>query len=165
MLAVSNTSPISNLAVIGRIDLLKAQFPEIWIPTAVARELDAHPDPRARSAIEAAIRDGWVKIMTPGESALRRVLLRQLHDGESEAIALATELGAQILLIDEQEGRNIATQVGLRVTGTLGILLRAKCAGDIPEIRAEIQALRSRGRFFLSARLEAEVLKAAGEVL
>src|SRR5437016_4051626 len=61
MLAVSDTSPISNLAAIGRLDLLKSQFPEIWIPTAVAEELKAHPDPKALAAIENAIGDQWIR--------------------------------------------------------------------------------------------------------
>jgi len=55
MLAVSNTSPISNLASIGRLELLKSQFSELWIPDAVAEELAAHPDPVARAMIQNAI--------------------------------------------------------------------------------------------------------------
>ena len=47
MLAVSNTSPISNLAIIGRLDLMKSQFPVVWIPTAVGDKLAANPDPAA----------------------------------------------------------------------------------------------------------------------
>jgi hypothetical protein len=57
---------------------------------------------------------------------LLRVLLLQLHRGEAEAIALATDLKADIVLIDEQEGRQLASKTGLAVTGILGILLRAK---------------------------------------
>jgi predicted nucleic acid-binding protein len=52
MLAVSNTSPISNLASIGCLELLKSQFPDLWIPDAVAEELTAHPDPVAQATIQ-----------------------------------------------------------------------------------------------------------------
>lgn len=90
MLAVSNTSPISNLASIGRLDLLKAQFSELRIPPAVAQELALHRDPVAIAAIESALRD-WIPIVKPEDTALRRMLLRQIDRGEAEAIALATE--------------------------------------------------------------------------
>ena len=56
------------------------------------------------------------------------VFLSSLHRGEAEAIALASELKAEIVVIDEQEGRHLATQAGLSVTGVLGVLLRAKLA-------------------------------------
>jgi predicted nucleic acid-binding protein len=89
MQAVSNTSPISNLASIGRLELLKAQFSALWIPDLEVKELTAHPDPIAQAAIQTAIRDQRLRIATPGDSSLLRLLLLQLHPGEAEAIALA----------------------------------------------------------------------------
>jgi predicted nucleic acid-binding protein len=163
MLAVSNTSPISNLSLIGRLDLLKSQFSVLWIPTAVAQELKAHPDQAALAAIETAIYDQFLRIAQAQETPLKRMLLQQVHPGEAEAIALATDLKAETILIDEQEGRALATQAGLAVTGTLGVLLRAKRSGLISAIQPEIDALRSRARFFLSRALEVSVLSAAGE--
>lgn len=62
MRAVSNTSPLSNLAFIQRLELLKSQADELWIPTAVEEELQAHPDPMARAAIEAAIQEQWIRV-------------------------------------------------------------------------------------------------------
>ncbi|MGA3238964.1 MAG: DUF3368 domain-containing protein [Bryobacteraceae bacterium] len=90
------------------------------------------------------------------------ILLSSLHKGEAEAIALATDMKADIVIIDEQEARQTATQAGLSVTGVLGILLRAKRAGKIGALRPEIQALRNRARFFIAPSLEAKVLTAAG---
>jgi predicted nucleic acid-binding protein len=126
MLAVSNTSPISNLATIGLLNLLMLQFGALWIPGAVAVELEAHPDPTALIAIQTAIREEEIKIAAPRDSTLLRVLLSDLHKGEAEAIALASDLSADLVLIDEQEGRRRAANAGLAVTGVLGILLRAK---------------------------------------
>jgi uncharacterized protein len=163
MLAVSNTSPLSNLAFIGRLDLLKSQFSVLWIPTAVAQELKAHPDPAALAAIDAAMRDQFIRIAQVQDTPLKRMLLLQVHAGEAEAIAMAADLKADALLIDEHEGRALAAQAGLVVTGTLGVLLRAKRSGQIPAIKPEIHALRSRARFFLSPALEASVLSTAGE--
>lgn len=129
MLAVSNTSPISNLAYINRLDLLHSQFAELWMPPSVVAELQAHPNQAARYAIEVAIRDQWLRIGAPQDTPLRRMLTLHLHAGEAEAIALAADLQAGTVILDEQEGRALATQAGLFVTGTLGILLRAKQAG------------------------------------
>jgi predicted nucleic acid-binding protein len=160
---VSNTSPISNLAFIDRLDLLKLQFAELWIPPAVAAELKAHPSPAALAAIDSAIHDHWIRIATLLHTPLQRMLLLQVHPGEAEAIALAVELAADTLIIDEQEGRELATQAGLFVTGTLGVLLLAKQSGHIAAVKPEIQALRTKARFFMSASLEAQVLATAGE--
>jgi uncharacterized protein len=163
MRAVSNTSPLSNLASIGRLSLLKPQFSEIWIPPAVLLELEAHPDPVALAAIQEALRDGWIEPHPLPASHLLNILLLHLDRGEAEAIALAAELNADIVLIDEQEGRQLAVQSGLSVTGVLGVLLRAKQSGAISALKPEIQALRAKARFFVSPILEAKFLAAAGE--
>jgi predicted nucleic acid-binding protein len=163
MLAVSNTSPISNLASIGRLELLKSQFSQLWIPLGVAEELVAHPDPASQVAIQNAIRAQWIQIRTPQDSGLLRVLLLQLHRGEAEAIALATELNADWVLIDEHEGRQMASRTGLAVTGVLGVLLRAKRAGEVTAVKPEVDLLRSKAHFFVSPGLEKRVLAAAGE--
>jgi len=104
-----------------------------------------------------------LRIETAQDSPLLRILLLQLHSGEAEAIALATDLKADIVLIDEQEGRQLASKAGLAVTGVLGVLLRAKRKGDIAAVKPEIDLLRSKARFFVSPLLEAKVLVAAGE--
>ena len=144
MLAVGNASPISNLAFIGRLDLLKAQFPVVWIPSAVAQELAAHPDRIALDSIQAAITAQWIRTAVTQESHLLKILSPQLHRGEAEAIALAADLKADFVIIDEQEGRQLATQAGLSIIGVLGILLRAKHRGQIPAVKPELRALRDR---------------------
>lgn len=163
MRAVSNTSPISNLSFIGRLGLLREQFEEVWIPAAVEEELRRHPDAEARAAIQAAIRDGWLRVVSLRESALKSLLLQQVHRGEAEAIALAVEWQLELLIIDEQEGRALALQSGIEVTGTLGILLKAKKSGLLGAVTPELQALRSKTRFFLSRTVEMAFLREAGE--
>jgi predicted nucleic acid-binding protein len=163
MRAVSNTSPISNLASIGRLDLLKPQFSEIWIPAAVARELENHPGPAALDAINAALSEGWIVATAANQSPFLSLLLLHLHPGEAEAIALAIHLQVDMVLIDEQEGRQYAAQAGLSVSGVLGVLLRAKRNGTIQALRPEIESLRNKARFFISPSLEVRVLAAAGE--
>jgi hypothetical protein len=163
MLAVSDTSPISNLASIGRLELLKSQFSGLWIPDAVAEELAAHPDPVAHTMIQNAMRDQWIQIGTPKDSGLLRLLLLQLHRGEAEAIAVATDHSADFVLMDEQEGRQLASKTGLAVTGVLGVLLRAKRAGEIAALKPEMDLLRSKAHFFVSLAIEKKILAAAGE--
>ena len=68
-----------------------------------------------------------------------------------------------MILIDELEGRKAARSLGLKVSGVLGILLRAKYSGEIRSIQAEIAALRREAHFFIHPRLEQEALRAAGE--
>jgi uncharacterized protein len=136
MPTVSNTSPISNLAIIGHLDLLRLQFSEVWIPQGVAEELGANPNSLALSSIREALHAGWLKTSTTPNPVLLKILLPVLHRGEGEAISLAIEMKAETVIIDEQEGRLIATQAGLSFTGVLGILLRAKRTGTISSVRA-----------------------------
>jgi uncharacterized protein len=103
------------------------------------------------------------KPFAPQHSTLLSVLLSSLHKGEAEAIALAGDLKADIVIIDEQEGRQLAGQAGLSVTGVLGVLLRARLAGHISAVKPEIQALRHKAHFFIARSLEAAVLSSAGE--
>lgn len=163
MRAVSDTSPISALASIGRLALLKSQFSEIWIPAAVSDELALHPGPAALASIQAAIREKWIHSASPSNSHLLGILSLYLHRGEAEAIALAADMRVDVVIIDEHEGREFASQTGLSVTGVLGILLRAKLTGEIPALKPEILALRARARFFIAPALEARILSIAGE--
>ena len=163
MLVASNTSPISNLAVIGRLSLLRSQFREIWIPGAVRSELDQLSHPAALKEIQQALQDGWIKPQALREDHVARLLAVALDPGEAEAIALALELSADLILLDERDGRSAAERAGLRITGVLGVLLRAKNDGQIPLIKPEIEALRAQARFFLSARLQEKILAITGE--
>src|SRR6266849_277754 len=122
MPTVSNTSPISNLAWIGRLNLLREQFQEIWIPKAVETELQNIPDATVRKVVDDAKSQGWLKLRAASDAALISLLLVELHPGEAEAIALALEMKADHLLIDEREGRTMARQLGLSLTGVLGVL-------------------------------------------
>lgn len=163
MLVASDTSPISNLAIIGRMSLLRVQLQEIWIPGAVESELRNLPDRPALAAVEEAFRQGWIKPRRIQSEQILRLLEAGLDRGEAEAIALGVELPADLVLLDERDGRSAAQRIGLRVTGVLGILLRAKQQGQISLLKPELEALRSRARFFLAPQLEQRVLDLAGE--
>ena len=164
MLTVSDTSPISNLASVGRLNLLHDLYHDVWIPEAVRGELLRISDAAVREEIARAIRGEWLKVRAANNTSLIHLLTGELDAGEAEAIALALQLEASCLLLDEREGRTLAKQLDLRVVGVLGILLRAKAKGMLPAVKPEIDALRAKAHFFISRDLETKVLATAGEL-
>jgi predicted nucleic acid-binding protein len=163
MVAVSDTSAVSNLALIGRLHLLQSQFQIVWIPEAVQAELEQVPTLEAKDLIDEAFRAGWLRCRQVGNPGVAAALANDLDKGEAEAITLATEIQAEVLLIDEKQGRSFARQAGIPVRGVLGVLIRAKAKGDVTSVRNELHALRNRAGFFVAPSLEAEVLRSAGE--
>ncbi len=161
MRAVSNTSPLSNLAILGRLDLLKRWYEKVLIPPAVAQELSALSHPGAKASITAALADGWLVVEKP--SVLSLSLPIPLDAGESEAIALALTIRADVLLMDEKRGRQAARHHGLTVAGVLGELLHARQTGLLPELRGEINRLRAEAHFFVDAEIERFILSQVGE--
>jgi len=159
MPAVSNTSPILNLAIIGRLALLKEQFETVFIPPAVREELRVESELPGSRVIGEAIEAGWIQIEQVRNMAFVKVLRRELDEGESEAIALALQAQAEWTLLDEKEGRRVAKSLGLRVTGVLGILLRARRDGKLGHLKRVLVDLREKAGFHIRADLLKDVLK------
>ncbi len=159
MLVASNTSPILNLAIIGRLDLLRRQFGEILIPQAVFEELRTEEDLPGSQAMRKAAREEWVRVQTVISQPLVQVLRRELDKGEAEAIALASELQAERILLDEREGRRVAKSLRMKVTGLLGIALRAQYDGEISSVSEIIEELCAKAGFRIDAKLVSDVLK------
>jgi hypothetical protein len=162
MLAVSNTSPISNLAIIGRLEFLRRRYAVVHIPPAVADELRALTHPAGSARIQAALSEGWLVVESLGPSVSQKRPF-PLDRGETEAILLACQLNADVLLMDEKRGREAARQRGLVVAGALGELIHAKLAGWIPNVRDEIRRLRADAGFFVDATVERFILSQVGE--
>src|SRR4030066_1116311 len=99
MPTVSNTSPILNLAIIGRLSFLRHQFGEVIIPKAVFEECRIDENLPGTEEISAAIREGWLSVKEVSKRDQVILLERELDIGESEAIALALELNAELVLI------------------------------------------------------------------
>jgi predicted nucleic acid-binding protein len=162
MRAVSNTSPISNLAIVGRLGLLQRRYGVVRIPPTVAAELAALSHPEGKKRVDEAVSTGWL-LVEKLEVTASRALLFPLDAGETEAIALACHIKADVLLMDERRGREAARHLGLIVAGVLSELVHAKLSGWIPNVHDEILELRRKAGFFVDAEIERFILSQVGE--
>ena len=160
MIVVSDTSPLRCLAHLGLLDLLRVLYGQVLVPPAVANELlFAKPQ---FPAIDVTTLP-FVQVQGPHSQQSVQPHLSLLDAGEAEALALAVEVGANLVLIDERHGDAVAKQLGLVTIGTLGVLLRGKTAGHVVVVGPLIDQLQQGLGFFVSAALKAQVLKLAGE--
>lgn len=161
MSVVSNASPLINLARIGRLDLLRELYGEVCIPNAVWQEVVV--DGAGLPGAELVARARWIKRRKAKNAMLVRALRQDLDAGEAEAIVLAGELKAELLLMDESLGRETARHLGLQFIGIVGILLEAKHTGHIEAIKPLLDALRETAGFRIQQALYVRVLQDTGE--
>lgn len=153
---VSNTGPLIALAGIGQFALLRRLFGNILIPPAVRAEvLD-------EATLAAVIAADWISVHVAQDAIAVQLLKEELDAGESEAIILARELDANLLLVDERVAKRKARTLGLPTLGTLGVLLLAKDQGWLVALRPLLEDLRRAG-FRMSHDLYRQVLDSAGE--
>ena len=134
MRVVSNTSPVSNLAILGEVDLLRQRFERVVIPHAVESELKRLDHPHALQAIESALESGWLLVEEVPDRRVIPLLLGRIDLGEAEAIELARQTNADLLVLDDLAGRTLAAELTLPYTGLLGLLAREKLEGRIPSL-------------------------------
>lgn len=162
MIIVSDTSPVSNLILIERLDILRKLFTEIIIPTAVDAEI------RALKQFDIDLSEyetaEWIKVSAPTNLQKVQTLQINLDEGEAQAIALALEINCDLLLMDERIGTNIARQEGLQTVGLVGVLIKAKEEKIIKEVREVLNELRNVAGFWLGNKLEKKILEELGEI-
>lgn len=158
---VCNSSPLIHLAKIGKLELLKDYFTEISIPEAVYREcvIDGKDREDAKRIENAA----WIRVVDIKNIDLKKALNTVLDEGESEAIVLALQESADLILLDDYEARELARTYGLKITGTIGLLIKAKYEGDISSIDEMLKKLRRTG-FWLGDDLYTKILRDEGEL-
>jgi uncharacterized protein len=161
VIVVSNTSPITNLAAIGQFGLLRELFGELHIAEAVVHELNAF-DRRWPGSAEVE-QSTWVKIHRPRDLPMIVALMSELDAGESETIALAMEMNADLVLMDEQAGRRLATERTLNVIGVLGVLMQAKQKRLIELVLPQVDSLRQNAGFYLSDQVYQRIGQLTGE--
>ena len=155
MIVVADTSAINYLVLIGEGPLLTQLYGEVILPAAVQRELLAERSP-ASVRLWTASPPSWIRFASPDAGAMIRTAAA-LDDGEREAIALALDLHADLLLIDDRQGRREAERLNLQYTGTLGVLLAA-ARRDLVDLDEAIRRLR-RTSFFLSDQVLRRALR------
>lgn len=146
--AVTNSTCLIGLERIGRLDLLPQVFAVVFAPPMVAAEV--------QSTLT------WLRVQSVQNTAVIATLRTQMDAGEAETIALAMELSDVILILDDKKARRVAQQIGLKVIGTAGMLLRAKRQGIITEIKPLLTAL-IQADFRISNAIIQEALRLAGE--
>lgn len=148
MIVISDTTPLISLLKIERIGLLEKLFGKIFIPQAVFNELTV--DERFKLEADQIRQNQFIIVRSIKNPESASVLKRAtgLDQGESEAIILADELNADLLLMDEAKGREVSYQMGFRIMGTIGVLMAAYEEHELTadEVRECVNGLQRAGR-------------------
>ena len=138
MLVVADASPLVGLVKIGHVDVLPALYGGVAIPPQVAAELESPKRPVEVRTFMAS-RPAWLSVRAPA----RLEAIAGIDPGELEAISLAKELAADLLLIDEARGRAAAIALGIPTARTAAVLFDAANAGVIADLKAAFDKLRA----------------------
>ncbi len=159
-IVVSDTTAITHLAKINALDVLKSLYYEIFIPEAVYNELlQVKTTQPGRLQV---LNSSWIKVIPIKNNVIAKKLRTRLDLGETEAIVLALEKNADLLIIDEVAGRAVAKGLVNKIIGMVGVLLEAKKAGIIDEVQPYLNQLKSTG-FRMSNEIFEFALSQAGE--
>jgi predicted nucleic acid-binding protein len=161
MIVVSDTTPLIGLSSIGRLELLRELFDDVYIPQAVFDETvtSGREEGKAKQAVAKA---NWIHVVEVKDRLAVNILLDEMDLGEIETIVLASELNADWVLMDEKKGRRKLSQLNIPKIGTVGILLKAKQLGLVSNLKPELESLQKSG-FSISQLVIEEVLKMAEE--
>lgn len=155
---VSNTTPIISLLKLNQLELLQKLYKQIYIPSAVYKEIEAG---KSKGYYKDLSGISWINIIEIQNRKAVKYFL-DLDAGEAEAIVLATELNADLIILDEKIGRFHAKHADLKVTGTIGLLIKAKSEGLIEKLKPLLDELTDR-EVWISEKLKSEILKKTGE--
>ncbi len=148
-LVISDASPLIALVDIGQIDLLRQMYQRVLITDIVKGEIHADlPD--------------WIEVSTDYEVQQYQLLRLELDMGEASAIALALKRTGSRIILDERKGRMVAKRLNLKITGTVGLIIKAKEAGLITSGKDLLAQLEAHG-FWLSEKLKQQILARMGE--
>jgi predicted nucleic acid-binding protein len=159
---VSDTTTLITLARIGHLDLLRELYEAVVIPRAVHQELALDSKRAGVDSLEQALQEGWLVVHEVSSARSEAQLLMTLGSGEAQAIALAEQLDARALLLDDELAREAAATRGLPLARTLEIFVYAKARGLIGEVRSTLLQCERTG-YRISPELLAATLLAAGE--
>lgn len=146
---ISDTSCLIILTNIGELDLLQKIYGQVFTTAEVADEFGENlPE--------------WIKIIAATDKYRQKILELQIDKGEASAIALALEFPDSVIILDDLKARKIAEKLGIEITGTIGVIIKAKLGGTIPSIKPLLDKIKQTD-FRLSVEIEQQALKEAGE--
>ena len=157
---ISNSSPLIHLAKIKQLNLLRKFFKTVIIPEAVYKE--SIIEGKKREEVNVLKQSEWISVIKVKEEKLVKLLRANLDLGEAEAITIALESDADLILLDDSDAREKARLFELTITGTIGILLRAKREGVIVSLKDELIKLKASG-FWIDDELQKKILSEVGE--
>ncbi|MGF1576275.1 MAG: DUF3368 domain-containing protein [Cyanophyceae cyanobacterium] len=158
---VSNATPLIAFARIGELALLQKVVGSLVIPAGVADEIMAYEQEKQGSI--ALAKEAWIQMKTVQSEQQIKLLMPTLDRGEAEVIVLSLESQAQLVLMDELTGRKVAESLNLKVTGSMGVLIRAKQLGQITTVEPYVQHMKQAGIYFSDRFIQA-VLSQVGEL-
>lgn len=157
---IVNSTPLITLSKLRHLPLLRELYEEIIIPYAVKEEITVKNDLSSQDVLDNL---SWIKV-TACPIVDRKVFSSKLHSGEVEVLILAQNLQADLIIVDDKPARKAATFLGFEITGTIGVLVKAKKRGLIKAVKPFIESMKE-----INIRLSDDVinmaLSAAGEIL
>ena len=142
---IVNSTPLIALCKVNQLELLRELYTEITIPEAVFQEVTAKNDSVKRKILE---NGAWIHVQSVSDTIDRRMYKAKLHDGEVEVMILAQEIKADLVIIDDNAARKTAIYLGLPLTGTVGVLLRAKAEGLVPKVMPIVDSMEQNGLYY-----------------
>lgn len=157
---VVNTTPLIALSYVGQLSLLKKLYGEISIPEAVYGEVSVKTESVCKKAVDSSL--DWIRVEKIKNQMAKDMYKTQLHDGEVEVMILSKEIMADVVIIDDANAKKYAKYLKLPVTGTLGVLMRAKQEGYIDKLEPVLRQMVEKG-IYLSQELIEFCLKQVEE--
>lgn len=157
---VVNTTPLIALSHVGQLSLLKKLYGEISIPEAVYGEVSVKTESVCKKAVDSSL--DWIRVEKIKNQMAKDMYKTQPHDGEVEVMILSKEIMADVVIIDDANAKKYAKYLKLPVTGTLGVLMRAKQEGYIDKLEPVLRQMVEKG-IYLSQELIEFCLKQAEE--
>ena len=157
---IVNSTPLIALCHVNQLNILKELYGEVIIPRAVYDEISVKKDSVCKKIVDESLE--WIHIQKIQNVMAKAMFKSQLHDGEVEVMILAKEQNADVVIIDDQNAKKYAKYLELPVTGTLGILIKAKQVGYIPELKPLLDVMVQNGIYIKNSLIE-HCLELVGE--
>lgn len=157
---IVNSTPLIALCHVNQLNILKELYGEVIIPRAVYDEISVKKDSVCKKIVDESLE--WIHVQKIQNVMAKAMFKSQLHDGEVEVMILAKEQNADVVIIDDQNAKKYAKYLELPVTGTLGILIKAKQVGYIPELKPLLDVMVQNGIYIKNSLIE-HCLELVGE--